>query len=528
MATDTTQISIQARRAFEAQDWATLKARADEIIRREPDNPEGYFLSGLAHKISKRPKECIELFEKALALDSTRYDAAIELANQYTILRRNGEAAKLLKKYQDSLSNSPLYLDMAGTVYSNIGMVQEAWPLFKKANELQPGIDRFQANLAACGVYLGKIEETEEIYRALLKRFPGHRLNHYELSRLKKAKDYSHIEQMKEILRNSGETPDKHIFLYYAIGKELEDLEQWDESFDYYRKAGDAVCSVADYDVAEEVEFIDTIMEVCNSDWLEDSMDAIPASATEKTPIFIVGLPRTGTTLTERIVSSHSRVVSLGETTFIQMILRRESDIPGSKHMNWPDMIRSVAAKDIRLLAKGYMDAVEYRLGEEPMFIDKAPFNFLYVGFIAKAWPEARIVHLVRNPMDSCFSMYKQVFTWAYRFSYSLDGLGRYFVAYDRLRKHWQTILGDRLIEVEYEALVADPEGQTRRLLDRLGLEFEQACLDFDRNKTPSTTASSVQVRKKVYRSSVNKWTRFARQLQPLRDHLERAGIQVE
>ena len=147
---------------------------------------------------------------------------------------------------------------------------------------------------------------------------------------------------------------------------------------------------------------------------------------------------------------------------------------------------------------------------------------------VARAWPDAGIIHLGRNPMDACFSMYKQVFTWAYKFSYSLEGLGRYYVAYDRLRNHWRELLQNRMIEVEYESLVTDSEGQTRFLLDRLGLEFEQACLDFDQNRTPSTTASSVQVREKVHSRSVNKWTRFARQLQPLKKHLENAGINVE
>jgi hypothetical protein len=179
-------------------------------------------------------------------------------------------------------------------------------------------------------------------------------------------------------------------------------------------------------------------------------------------------------------------------------------------------------------IARGYLDAVDYRLGAEPMFIDKLPFNFLYLGFIARAWPEARIVHLVRSPMDACFSMYKQVFTWVYKFSYSLDSLGRYYVAHDRLRRHWQQVLGDRLVEVEYESLVADQEGETRRLLERLGLPFEQDCLDFDRNHAPSATASNVQVREKVHSGSVQRWKHFAGQLQPLKEQLESAGIRIE
>jgi hypothetical protein len=162
------------------------------------------------------------------------------------------------------------------------------------------------------------------------------------------------------------------------------------------------------------------------------------------------------------------------------------------------------------------------------MFIEKLPFNFLYLGFIAKAFPEARIVHVKRNPMDACFAMYKQVFTWAYKFSYTLDLLGRYYVAHDRLVQHWRQVLGDRLIEIEYESLVADQEAQTRILLERLGLDFEQACLDFDKNVTAIATASSVQVREKIHTRSVNRWRNFEKELQPLRSYLESAGIAVD
>jgi tetratricopeptide (TPR) repeat protein len=527
MTSKLSQISVTGRRAVQSRDWATVAACANEILRQDASSAEGYFLTGLVERASQRPAKATRVFEKALALDADRYDAAVELASLYSISRRNRDVAALLAKYEDKLSNSPMYLDFAGTVYTGIGLHLKAWPLFKKAVALQPGVDLFQANFAACCVFLGKIEEAQDIYRALLKRFPNHRKNHYELSRLGKAKDSMHVEQMKEILRTSDETPDKHIFLYYALGKELEDLEQWEQAFEYYKKAGDAVTSVAKYDVAEDIVIIDKIIEVCNTEWLANETGRPNANESGKTPIFIVGLPRTGTTLTERIISGHSQVESIGETLFLQMILRRESRVQSIDSMN-PEMIAAVAKIDTELIAKGYLDMVSYRFGDEPMFIDKLPWNVLYLGFIARAWPNAKIINLVRNPMDSCFSMYKQVFTWPYKFSYSLDWLGQYYVAYKRLHNHWREVLKDRMIEVEYESLVADQDSQTRILLDKLGLEFEQACLDFDKNKAPIATASSVQVREKVHTQSVNKWTRFARQLQPLREHLESAGIRIE
>jgi hypothetical protein len=209
------------------------------------------------------------------------------------------------------------------------------------------------------------------------------------------------------------------------------------------------------------------------------------------------------------------------------MVLRRESGVESIEKMT-PEIIEAVAKKDMGKIADGYTDAARYRMGVEPMFIDKLPFNFLYLGFIARAWPEARIVSLVRNPMDSCFSMYKQVFTWAYKFSYDLETTGQYYVAYDKLQRHWRAVLGDRLIEISYEELVAEQENQTRALLDRLGLDFEEACLNFDKNEAPSTTASSVQVREKVHTASVQRWKRFEKQLQPVRDILEKSGIVVE
>ncbi|MCF6226609.1 MAG: sulfotransferase [Xanthomonadales bacterium] len=516
-----------ARRAVRSQDWETVAACATSILQQNADSAEGYFLSGLVERVSNRTLRAIQAFEKALQLDTRRYDAAIELANQYSVARRNTEVSQLLSQYVDKLDNSPMYLDLAGSVYTEIGLPEKAWPLFVKANQLQAGVDLFQANLAACGVYLGKIDESREIYKTLLERFPNHQRNHYDLARLAKAQDQTHISQMQKVLQNSDAEPSKNIFMYYALGKEFEDLENWQQAFSYYQKAGDAVCSVANYDVATDIAMIDKVIEVCDADWLSNNTIKSATKRSNQSPIFIVGLPRTGTTLAERIVSSHSQVESVGETQFLQKVLRGESRVQTIEHMN-PEIIAAVAQIDPELISAGYLGELDYRLGESAFFIDKLPFNFLFLGFIAKAWPNARIIHLNRNPMDTCFSMYKQVFTWAYKFSYSLDDLGKYYLAYKRLHEHWQEVLKDRLIEVEYESLVSDTENQTRILLDKLGLEFEQGCLNFDKNTAPSTTASSVQIREKTHSRSIQRWIQFREQLQALKTQLENAGIKVE
>ena len=298
-----------------------------------------------------------EAFARALELDADRYDAAIELADQHSIGRRNGDAAALLSEYVGRLSNSPLYLDKAGTVYSDIGMPERAWPLYKKANELQPRVDIFQANFAACSVYLGKIEEAKEIYKRLLDRFPNHQRNHYHLARLEKAKDTTHIEQMKDVLRATNMAAERNIFIYYAIGKEWEDLEQWDEAFKYYEMAGNAAAGVANYDVTTDLRLIDKVIEVCNKDWLSLGANQSAANVSGKIPIFIVGLPRTGTTLVERIVSCHSQVESVGETYLMQHVLWRESGVDSVEAMN-SAIVEAASEKPVEVIADGYLQAV--------------------------------------------------------------------------------------------------------------------------------------------------------------------------
>ncbi len=528
---DFARISAVARTAVRAGDWPRVAAGARQLLQQNRLSPEGWFLTGLAEQAAGRPRQAIVNFERALRLDSGRYDAAVELAQLYWSQMRHRQARDLLDSCEPLLLNSPLYLDMAATVWTRLGLHARAWPLYRKANDLQPGIERFQANLAACAVLLGRIDEARSAYLDLLARHPGHQRNHYELSRLGRARDRAHIEQMLQILDDTRLPPEKNIFLYYAIAKELEDLGEWEESFGYYQRGGDAASAVAraaGYDLGQDIELIDRVIEVCDGRWLAaDTAARAPVKtvdARSQTPIFVVGLPRTGTTLTERIIASHSRVESADETFFMQIAIKRASGLRSGSEMS-PEIIAAAARKDIRRIAAGYLDAVEYRLAGLPFFIDKYPLNFLYLGFIAKAFPRAHLVHLRRHPMDACFAMYKQSF---FRFAYTLEDVGRYYLAYERLYRHWAKVLQHRLIEVRYESLVAEPEGQIRSLLDKLGLEFEQACLDFEQNETPSASASSVQVREKVHQRSVNNWKNFACQLQGLKDFLEQAGIAVD
>ena len=355
----------------------------------------------------------------------------------------------------------------------------------------------------------------------MLESQPHHQRNHYQFAQLRRAQDTKHIEQMQAVLDETALPADRNVFLYYAIGKELEDLERWDEAFEFFDKAASAIQGVLDYDPSTDLDLIDAVIETCDEEWL-----GRPAAnlKSDHTPIFLVGLPRSGTTLVERIVSSHSQVSTVDETQYMPMTIRHLSGIESDLKVT-PAMIRSVAEMDIDAVASGYMQRVQYRLQSQPYFIDKLPCNILYLGFIARAYPDARIILMQRGAMDSCFAMFKQVFAGTYKFSYSLEQLGHFYVAYRRLARHWQTTLGDRILEVRYENLVAQQEKKSRNLVEGLGLQWEDTCLDFTDNRSATTTASSAQVRERIHNRSVGRWERYERQLAPLRRILEDADV---
>jgi len=520
-------ISASARQAAQAGNWSLVDNAAREILRQDRGNPEGWFLAGLASKAKLRPFQAMEEFGRTLRLDASRYDAAIELAWIYWSQMRHQDARDLLEAHEERLANSPRYLHMAAETWTRLGLHARALPLYRKACALQPDIESFRADLAACAVLCGEIQQAKSIYLGLLDQHPEHQRNHYELSRLERARSDTHVTQMKTVLETTRLPAEKNIFLYYAIAKELEDLGKWDESFQYYRQGGDAAARLAHeagYTVDQDIALMDGIMETCNAAWLSAGPAESRSTDSYPRPIFVVGLPRTGTTLAERILASHSQVESANETFFLEIAIRRASRMEGRGDIT-PGVIQAAANADMGIIARTYLDMVRYRLSGKPMFVEKYPFNFLYLGFIARAFPRAHIVHLRRHPLDACFAMYKQSF---FRFAYTLEDLARYYVAYDRLSRHWRGLLGDRIIELDYESLVADPENKIRGLLQGVDLEFEDACLDFHLNKAPSATASSVQVREKIHTESVRRWENVAGQLAPLRDYLAGSGIELD
>jgi hypothetical protein len=274
------------------------------------------------------------------------------------------------------------------------------------------------------------------------------------------------------------------------------------------------------YDVRGDVAQVDLIREVTGSGALT------PAPGHDGlAPIFILGMPRTGSTVVERILTSHSAVGAIGESPAFGQALVHCAIRAGVDARDGTAIIRASAGLDPAEIGATYASLTAPWAGPEPRFVDKLPGNHLYVGLIARALPRASIIHVTRHPVANLYGMYKTLFNQAYPYSYDLDELVAYYAAYRRLMAHWRDLLGERLIEVSYERLVDAPETEISALIAAYGLEWQDACLNFHDNKAPSTTQSALQVRSPLNRLGVEGWRKFTDQLEPLRQKLIAAGL---
>ena len=252
-----------------------------------------------------------------------------------------------------------------------------------------------------------------------------------------------------------------------------------------------------------------------------------PDGHPDPSPIFVLGQPRTGTTLIERIITSHSQVHSAGELQQFGLSIRRLAQIPNPRRFS-PELFQAAAALNPRQLGTAYLQSTQRMRGKTPRFVDKLPVNYMNIGLILAALPNARIVHLVRGAMDACFASYKQLFADAYLHSYDQQEMARHHVRYRRLMGHWRREFPGRIINVSYEDTARDVEPHARGLIDALGLPWEDACLEFHTSSQGVATASAVQVREPAHTRSIGRWRRYENELQPMVRILEAAGVPLE
>ncbi len=307
--------------------------------------------------------------------------------------------------------------------------------------------------------------------------------------------------------------------LHYALAKELEDLGDYPAAFMHMSQGAAIRRHGMSYEVRADVEIMAAIRATFDTVWRRN---CAPGNA-RPDAIFVMGLPRSGTTLVESILAAHPEAEGKGEITDFAATLM---ELAGAVRTR-AELIAAVSQLDMGTLGARFLARVDAQGRAAPHFVDKTPINFLYVGLIDAALSNSSIIHVCRHPLDTCLALYKTWFNMAAPYSYHLGDMAQYYMAYAALMDHWRALQPTRFLDLRYEDVVADQAGTTARLLAHCALPWNDRCLEFHRNKGGIATASAAQVRSPVYRSSVGSWKHYERELEPLADALSRAGIDL-
>jgi tetratricopeptide (TPR) repeat protein len=518
-------LEAQARAALKRGDLSAAATAAKTLAQAEPDRSAGYFLLGVAAAEAGQIVKAVPLIEAAMERGAEAEHVA-QLAKLLILLRRDGEASDAADRAMALAPDDPLTLDTIGCVLARLGRHEESIAPFAAAVADEPGNLDYRYNLAAACGFTGRADEARAHYEAILSRDPGNARAHYALAILSRQTAEANQVPRLEAALAAARRPEDALRIRYALAKELEDLGDAG-AFEHLSAANAAHKRTIRYDFAQDDAIFDAIETL-----FADGTDALSGGPgnPDPAPIFVVGMPRTGTTLVDRILSSHRDVGSAGELQAMPLAVKQLTGTPSRVVI---DPATIAASRDIQPTAIGdaYLArAAHHRPAGAPRFTDKLPANFLYVGHIARALPNARIVCLRRNPMDTVWSNYKNLFASQsayYAYSYDLMDTARYYARFDRLMALWESRWPGHMLQLSYEALVADQEGQTRRLLAHCGLDWDEACLAFHENGAPVATPSAAQVRRPLNADSIGKWRSYEEALQPARAWLEEQGIEI-
>lgn len=523
----------------------------ENAIQLNPDMIQAHINLGNILQEQKRYSEAISFYNKALKLNSN--DPLVHM-NMGNILQSQGKYSEAISIYEKALSLRPSFAEVhynKGISYKNQGNIEQAISCYRKAVELNPEDFNAYYNMGIACQDLNKLDEAKDCFRTAieirtegveayialgnvianqgnfkeaiswytkaLKLRPNYGEAFYSIARAMKVtkNESAQIFETANRLKETELTTDSNIYMNFALGKIYDDLGMYEEAFKHYQKGNEQERSKHIFHAEEHHVFISKIIQSFNIDFFSRSQDW---SNTSKKPIFIFGMPRSGTSLVEQIISSHPKVFGAGEISFF---LQFEKTLAFEKvPFTYPEYMEWFDWQTASVVANSYLKLIENLSGQDGRYLhvtDKMPNNFLYLGLLYAIFPNARFIHCQRNPLDNCLSLFFQKFTGSHLYSYNLEELGRYYVEYRRLMAHWDEVLPNVVYHVRYEDLVSRQEDLSRQIIAFCGLDWDTKCLYFHKNDRPVFTSSNWQVRQSIYKSSVERWKNYEKFLNPLK-----------
>lgn len=503
---------------------AAAARRIAELKKTDSDVGDVWALDSEIASRQRRMADAMVAIDRAVELEPNTPDRHVQRARCCILVGDTDSArdsAYLALKFDIPRLDHLLIL---GGVLVRCDEHEEALRQYLKAEAISKNSVDVYRGLASVYRFLGHQNDAEIAANRAIHLDP----HDYEMIGLRsslrtQAEDNNHVDQLTGLLEAGIRNWRGTVHVNYALAKEYEDLERFELSFAALERGASTKRKFTKYDLNDDLKIFDSLKNA----FTRELIDRFQGKGLQRNdPIFILGMPRTGSTLIERIVSSHSQVQSAGElSSFSIEMMRMIDERKSERSIDRLQLAQLATELPLEELGTRYLAAVEPIRDGSAYFVDKLPLNSLNIGLIFGAFPAAKVVHVVRDPMDACYAMYKYLFKNGYPFSYDLKELAAYYGEYFHLMQHWRDILPNGWIyDVHYEDLVSDLPGESRKLIEHLGLTWEDACESFHASRHASTTGSASQVRKPVYRSSVGKWRNFEHQLAPLKLALEESG----
>lgn len=463
-----------------------------------------------------RSAEAVDAYRRALQLDPELADTHYNLGGLLTELGRLDDAAKC---FNEALRINPADKNAyqgLGRIKNKQGNLDEAVSAYHKAIAIDPNNEEFYEELGMTFSDHAEIDKALSAYRKAIEINPRNAVAYRALTKHKKFIDYDDdIKAMESLFAQKGLPRDSRIELAFALGKAYEDLGNYDKSMEFVISAAGLKRSSYDYSISESEEQFDKIRAVFSSDFFSQHTGA---GSLEQTPIFILGMPRSGTSLVEQILASHADVFGAGEVSDLRVVLESITEPDHKEPLSkFPDVVTRLDDRSFTDLGNQYLTRIRRYCNEAKYITNKMPLNFLYIGFIRVILPNTRIIHCTRDPMDTCLSIFKTHLVSGHRYSYDLSELGQYYRLYLELMNYWQDTLPGFIYDQNYEELVNSPKQQVQNLLNHCGLPWDDDCLNFHQTRRRVGTASSAQVNRPIYHSSIKHWERYAKHLEPLK-----------
>lgn len=502
-----------------------------------PNNADGWYARSFLAFQLKNTKLAMSAINEAIKLQPQNLQWQLQKVNTLLLMKDKVSASHQAQALKGKKDSSLVFCGDLAAMFTKLGNFEQANYYYQQAltkvNATQQPKECAQLhfNIASIARYQGHITLAEQHLNHALALNPDDYEAYLLRASLKKqSPENNHIKQLEHALRQSIKQPIGKAQLLYALAKEQEDLALYSQSFNSLNKGAKIRRQHMQYDIEHDLSTLRQIRKTFNREIFQQHQNISPTcenqSCDNNEAIFILGLPRTGSTLVERIVSNHTDVNSAGElNNFALCMMDEVKKLTTTAPTSRAELVQLTSKINFKNLGENYITSTRPETGNTPCFIDKLPLNSLYVGLIHLALPKAKIIHVTRHPLDTCYSIYKQLFTNGYPFSYQLTELAQYYIEHYKMMQHWHKQLPTVMHQVAYEDLVNDLPKEAKKLISYCQLDWQAQCSDFQNNKAPSTTASATQVREKIYSSSKGQWRNYQQELLPVKQQLEQAGI---